>query len=83
MEVDLTEVGDDLDLRKRKKKREIENSLQDLETENAGNGSGRNRFGFGNRFCCGRDKPGVVKLHVGKMRLDFSGWNIILQLDQV
>lgn len=33
MEVDSTEVGDDLNLRKRKKKREIENSSQDLKTE--------------------------------------------------
>lgn len=33
MKIDLTELDDDLDLRKNKEKRKIKNSFQDLETE--------------------------------------------------
>lgn len=53
MEVNLTELGDDLYLRKCKKKREIENSSQGLKTENAGKGSRGTALGLGIGFVVG------------------------------
>lgn len=80
----MTEIGDGLDLRKSKRKTDQKHS-QDLKTERMLvpfaelDMAVEEQFWVWRSFSHGCDKPGNFKLELGKMSLDFSGQDIILQ----
>lgn len=75
MKIDLTELDDDLDLRKNKEKRKIKNSFQDLETE-------RILFPFGGlAVAVGRTDLGLVIKSsdvdtINRISVEISSWKL-------
>lgn len=75
MKIDLTELDDDLDLRKNKEKRKIKSSFQDLETE-------RMLFPFGElAVAVGRTDLGLVIKSsdvdtINRISVEISSWKL-------